>query len=66
MCCDRHLEIPGVSNNTTRLLFDIIDNAEEQNEYGMIFFTDFEKAFDSLDHQYMFKFWNILTLGTTF
>ena len=37
------------------LLFDIIDNAEEQNESVMIFFTDFEKAFDSLDHQYMFK-----------
>ena len=38
-----------------RLLFDIMDNAEEQNEFGMIFFTDFEKAFDSLDHQYIFK-----------
>ena len=38
-----------------RLLFDIIDNAEEQNESGMIFFTDFEKAFDSLAQQYMFK-----------
>ena len=38
-----------------RLIFDIIDNAEEQNESGMIFFTDFEIAFDSLVHQYMFK-----------
>ena len=28
-----------------RLLFDIIDNAEEQNESGMLFFTDFEKNF---------------------
>ena len=38
-----------------RLPFDIIDNAEEQNESGMIFFTDFENAFDSLAHQYLFK-----------
>ena len=38
-----------------RLLFDIIDNAEEQNESGMMFFNDFEKAFDSLARQYMFE-----------
>ena len=46
-----------------RLLFDIIDNAEEQNESGMIFFTDFEKAFDSLAHQYMFKCLKHLSFG---
>ena len=28
---------------------------EEQNIPGLIFFSDFEKAFDSLDHIYMFK-----------
>ena len=46
-----------------RLLFDIIDNAEEQNESGMISFTDFEKAFDSRDHQYMFKCLKYFNLG---
>ena len=35
-----------------RLLFEIIDNAEEENKPGLIFFTDFEKAFDSIDHTY--------------
>ena len=38
-----------------RLLFDIIEMTEEQNIPGLIFFSDFEKAFDSLDHTYMFK-----------
>ena len=33
-----------------RLLFEIIDNAEEENKPGLIFFTYFEKAFDSIDH----------------
>ena len=36
-----------------RLLFEIIDNAEEENKPGFIFFTDFEKAFDSIDHTYI-------------
>ena len=35
-----------------RLLFEIIDNAEEENKPGLIFFSDFEKAFDSVDHTY--------------
>ena len=33
-----------------RLLFEIIDNAEEENKPGLIFFSDFAKAFDSIDH----------------
>ena len=36
-----------------RLLFEIIDNPEEENKPGLIFFTDFEKAFDSIDHTYI-------------
>ena len=36
-----------------RLLFEIIDAAEEENKPGLIFFSDFEKAFDSVDHSYM-------------
>ena len=30
------------------LLFEIIDNAKEENKPGLIFFSDFEKAFDAL------------------
>ena len=44
-----------------RLLFEIIDNAEEENKPGLIFFTDFEKAFDSIDHTYIINCLNILT-----
>ena len=36
-----------------RLLFEIIDKVEEENKPGLIFFSDFEKAFDSVDHSYM-------------
>ena len=36
-----------------RLLFEIIDAAEEENKPGLIFFSDFEKAFNSVDHSYM-------------
>ena len=32
------------------MLFEIIDNTEEENKPGLIFFSDFEKAFDSIDH----------------
>ena len=35
-----------------RLLFEIIDSVEE-NKPGLIFFSDFEKAFDSIDHSFM-------------
>ena len=36
-----------------RLLFEIIDNATEDNKPGLIFFSDFENAFDSIDHTYI-------------
>ena len=49
-----------------RLLFDIIETAEEQNNPGLLFFSDFEKAFDSLDHAYMFKCLKHLNFGNSF
>ena len=36
-----------------RLLFEIIDNSEEETKPGLIFFSDFEKAYDSIDHTYI-------------
>ena len=36
-----------------RLLFEIIDNAEEENRPGLLFFSDFKKAFDSIDNTYI-------------
>ena len=38
-----------------RLLQEIIERIDESNETGLIFFSDFNKAFDSLDHEFMFK-----------
>ena len=49
-----------------RLLFEIIDKAEEENKPGLIFFSDFEKAFDSIDHSYMKKCLKHFNFGNSF
>ena len=49
-----------------RLLFELIDNAEDENKEGMIFFSDFEKAFDSLDHGYLRKCLQHFNFGEDF
>ena len=36
-----------------RLFFEILDNAEDEDKPGLIFFSDFEKAFDSADHTFI-------------
>ena len=37
------------------LFFEVIDYVEEKDIPGLIFFSDFEKAFDSINHDYLFK-----------
>ena len=49
-----------------RLLFEIIDNAEEENKPGLIFFSDFEKAFDSIDHTYIINCLKHFNFGEDF
>ena len=49
-----------------RLLFEILENAEEQKIPGMIFFSDFEKAFDSIDHDYLIKCLRHFNFGDSF
>ena len=39
-----------------RLILETIDITDENNLPGMIFFSDFEKAFGSIHHEYMFKY----------
>ena len=39
-----------------RLLFDIIEQTSEYEIPGLIFFADFEKAFDSIGHTVLFNF----------
>ena len=47
-----------------RLISDIIEQYEI--EKGMIFFLDFEKAFDSLEWEYLFKVLDVLNFGPSF
>ena len=49
-----------------RLLFQIIDNAEEENKPGLIFFSDFEKTFDSIDHTYIISCLKYFNFGEDF
>ena len=39
-----------------RLILETIDITYESNLPGMIFFSDFEKAFDSINQEYMFEY----------
>ena len=38
-----------------RLLFDVLEYVDENELSSLLFFSDFEKAFDSLDHQFMIR-----------
>ena len=38
-----------------RLLFEILDYIDENELPALLFFSDFEKAFDSLDHEFMLR-----------
>ena len=38
-----------------RLILETLEYADYQNLPGILFFSDFEKAFDSINHGYMFK-----------
>ena len=38
-----------------RTICDILDNTNELDIPGIMFFADFEKAFDSLNHAFMLK-----------
>jgi exonuclease III len=38
-----------------RLICEIMDYTDDTNNPGILFFSDFEKAFDTIDHDYMFQ-----------
>ena len=38
-----------------RLTFELIEYVNVNNRHGLFFYSDFEKAFDSLNHEFMFK-----------
>ena len=47
----------------TRLTLDIIERTEEEQIPGLLVLVDFEKAFDSLEWDFMFKCLNFLGFG---
>ena len=46
-----------------RLIYDVIEYAEKHNKAGILFFADFEKAFDSLNHKFIFKTLDLFNFG---
>ena len=38
-----------------RILFEILEHVEEHELPGILFFSDFEKAFDSIDHDFLIQ-----------
>ena len=49
-----------------RTIFEVIESLNDENKPGLIFFADFEKAFDSIDHDYIFKVLNYFNFGNSF
>ena len=46
-----------------RLISDVIELHEKKNLPGMLLFIDFEKAFDSLEWNYLFKVLDVMNFG---
>lgn len=49
-----------------RLISDVIESYEEKNLPGMLLFIDFEKAFDSLEWNFLFKVLEVMNFGPMF
>ena len=49
-----------------RTIFEVIESLNNENKPGLIFFADFEKAFNSIDHDYIFKVLNYFNFGNYF
>ena len=46
-----------------RLLFDTIECTEDHDLPGILLFTDFEKAFDSINHEYIEQILDVFNFG---
>ena len=49
-----------------RTICEVIENLNNEDKPGLIFFADFEKAFDSIDHDFIFKSLNYFNFGNSF
>lgn len=52
--------------NNIRLVIDILDHSELITDNSFILFLDFYKAFDSIEHKFMFKALDIFGFGNMF
>ncbi len=50
----------------TRLLYDVIQSAKEYNVPGLLLIIDFEKAFDSVSWNFLYKTLKIFNFSDTF
>ena len=58
----RYLKGRYIGENV-RLLFDAIEHAEENEIPGLLFFADFEKAFDTLNYNFIMQALNFFKFG---
>ena len=57
--------VPGRNiGESVRLAEDLLENAEKEDLTGIMFSSDFEKAFDSIDHCFMFACLKRFGFGT--
>ena len=49
-----------------RTIFEVIEHLNDENKPDLVFFADFEKAFDSIDHNFIFKVLTYFNFGTSF
>ena len=52
--------------NNARLIMDIFDYCENNKETGILLFADFQKAFDSVEWDFLFKTLNKFNFGDNF
>ncbi len=53
-------------HNNIRLVFDLLDYRHLIEEDGFILFIDFYKAFDSIEHPFIFDCLRLIGFGETF
>ena len=59
--------VPGRNiGESVRLVDDLLEYAEKEDMTGIMFSSDFEKAFDSIDHCFMFACLKRFGFGTQF
>ena len=59
--------VPGrYIGESTRLVYDLMHHTEEKNIPGLLMLIDFEKAFDSISWQFLYKVLKLLGFGHSF